>query len=209
MTFSAAWVVDEKGSVVVRTGDAQSLRAKDVPASGSVTLSGVPYVAYRQQLTEYPYWAMIGLVSYEAINAPVRSLTLVLMTVSAVLLVALVTIGGSISSRITKPLRELAADVAELGRGSWQPTGARSGAIEIEDLLTGYNAMVDSLHALTDEITRGQIEKRKIKVAHGAVAAGPSAVADQPPLHPQHTKYDALHGAEGGQSGAERSDRVV
>ena len=81
------------------------------------------------------------------------------------LVAALITIGGSISSRITKPLRELGADMAELGKGSWQPTKAHSGAIEIADLLTGYNAMVDSLHALTDEITREQIEKRKIKVA--------------------------------------------
>ena len=81
------------------------------------------------------------------------------------LVAALITIGGSISSRITKPLRELGSDMAELGKGSWQPTKAHSGAIEIADLLTGYNAMVDSLHALTDEITREQIEKRKIKVA--------------------------------------------
>lgn len=164
-TFSAAWVVDEQGSVIVRTGDAASLDPADVPASGSATLSGVPYVAYHQALTEYPYWTLKGLVSYEAINAPVRNLMLVLVMVSALLVAALITIGGSISSRITQPLRELGSDMAELGRGSWQPTGARSGAIEISDLLTGYNAMVDSLHALTDEITHEQIEKRKIKVA--------------------------------------------
>lgn len=164
-TFSAAWVVDERGNIIVRTGDAAAIAPKDVPASGNVTLSGVPYVAYRQELTEYPYWTLKGLVSYEAINAPVRNLMLVLIAVSVLLLIALVTIGGSISSRITKPLRELGADMAELGRGCWQPTGARSGALEIADLLTGYNSMVDSLHALTDEITREQIEKRKIKVA--------------------------------------------
>ena len=164
-TFSAAWVVDENGSVIVRTGDGDKLNPNDIPATGGVTLRGVPYVAYRQALTEYPHWTLMGLVSYEAINAPVRSLTLILAAVSAMLLAALVCIGGSISNRITKPLRELGADMAELGRGSWQPTGARSSALEIEDLLTGYNSMVDSLHALTDEITREQIEKRKIKVA--------------------------------------------
>jgi two-component system, sensor histidine kinase YesM len=164
-TFSAAWVLDENGSVIVRTGDGDKLNPKDVPAPGSVSLNGVPYVAYHLELTEYPNWTLVGLVSYEAINAPVRSLTLVLLAVSALLLVALVTIGGTISSRITKPLRELGADMAELGRGSWQPTGARSSALEIEDLLTGYNTMVDSLHTLTDEITREQIEKRKIKVS--------------------------------------------
>ena len=164
-TFSAAWVIDEKGGVVVRTGDGERLNPLEVPASGNVTLSGVPYVAYRLGLTEYPDWTLIGLVSYEAINEPVRRLTWILIAVSALLLVALVSIGGAISNRITKPLRDLGADMAELGRGSWQPTKARSGAIEISDLLTGYNAMVDSLHALTDEITREQIEKRKIKVA--------------------------------------------
>ena len=164
-TFSAAWVVDEKGGVIVQTGDAVRLDERDVPASGSVTLLGVPYVAYRMSLTEYPGWSLIGLVSYEAINTPVRNMMLVLLAVSAALMALLVYTGGSISSRITKPLRELGADMAELGRGTWQRTGAQSGALEIEDLLTGYNAMVDSLHALTVEITQEQIEKRKIKVA--------------------------------------------
>ncbi len=164
-TFSAALVADENGSVIVRTGAADRLDAGDVPASGSVTLAGVPYVAYSLRLTEYPDWKLMGLVSYEAIDAPVRNLMLVLLMVSALLVAALIGIGGSISSRVTKPLRELGADMAELGRGTWQRTSAKSGALEVEDLLSGYNAMVDSLHALTDEITREQIEKRKIKVA--------------------------------------------
>ncbi len=164
-TYSAAWVVDENNNVIVRTGDAQFLNPTEVPASGSVALGGVPYVVYSQKLSEYPDWTLVGLVSYEAINAPVRSLTRVLLAVSAALLAALVTIGGAISNRITKPLRDLGADMAELGRGAWHPTKARSSALEIEDLLTGYNAMVDSLHALTDEITRAQTEKRKIRVA--------------------------------------------
>jgi len=164
-TYSAAWVVDENNNVIVRTGDAQFLNPTEVPSIGSIALSGVPYVVYRQKLSEYPNWTLIGLVSYDAINAPVKSLTRILLVVSTALLVALVTIGGVISNRITKPLRDLGADMAELGRGAWQPTKARSSALEIGDLLKGYNAMVDSLHALTDEITREQTEKRKIRVA--------------------------------------------
>lgn len=165
-TFTGAWIVDDQGGVILGTGD-KDLTARDALGSDGamVELGGKSYARYALNLTGYPQWTVLGLISYESINAPMRSLARTLAVISLVSLITLIGVGYSISRRITMPLSEMSRAMPELGKGNWRRLTIESSSREIDDLLHGYNAMVESLHGLTDEIRREQVEKRRIKVA--------------------------------------------
>lgn len=166
-TFESAMIVDEAGRVILQTG--KSLAIDPIAMRDStdqeLTVEGQLYAHFTHRLSGYPNWTLSGLVSYQTISAPIRSLYPAMAAVCALVITILISISASISHRITLPLRKLSAAMARLGQGEWMGVEVESSTQEIDNLLTGYNAMVDSLHLLTDRITQEQVEKRRIKVA--------------------------------------------
>ncbi len=122
------------------------------------------YMVFRKRDGVYAEWELVALVNVDVYLQEIMMLfvPLSILTVIAIILIILISI--FISSKITNTISEINQAMVQLEQGNYPPALVSGTNDEINELIQGFNHMVQSLKKLNEDVIREQEEKRKYEV---------------------------------------------
>ncbi|MHB8062046.1 MAG: sensor histidine kinase, partial [Ruminiclostridium sp.] len=169
-TFGTTYIINEYNTPIYHYGkDSAALSQIDLsvgtPSGQKITLNGEQYVLFVSPITHYQRWRLVGLVSYTSLLDKVKDLIALIILISLIAFVLVIILSITISSKITTPIRMVCVAMNELGKNRWPGKIKNSSADEMNQLVCGFNQMVENMHALTDQNIKQQSEIRVNEVS--------------------------------------------
>lgn len=157
-SFDACFLTAPDGSVVYQTGrdGFESMPPDAVDASFRV---------YETQVSSYPDWKLVCVVRQSEFLAALGDTYRIVVIMSLISLVCVVIVSFYISKTVTQPIKQIRTAMVQLGIGEYpQPLETRA-AGEMQDLVLGFNVMVEDIRRLTEEIVEKQKKENEYEVA--------------------------------------------
>lgn len=163
-TFDSVYVfADEK--VVAREGKALNEElVRQADSAGQFQEESGQYVAFRQRNAEYAEWELVAMVDYSIYGREVWQLTILLFLLAVLSVCLILLISFFISKKITSPIMTVNKAMAQVEKGEFPAPLQSQSSDETNDLIQGFNHMIESLEKFSEEIARKQEEKRRYEV---------------------------------------------
>ncbi len=165
-TFSGLYLLDSRQEeLVMQEGEAfsEALLLKSGQAS-RIRNENSDFIFFKNSCRSYPEWTLAATVDYTAYGQEVWRLTLLLLSLAVLSMGLIILISFFISRRIIRPITQVSQAMVQVEQGEYPAPLVSHSADETDDLIQGFNHMVDSLRKLNADILQEQEEKRRYEV---------------------------------------------
>ncbi len=164
--FSAMAVLDENDNVIFQTGDIQEqVEFAALEPNQSIQIGNKQYAIYTQKLQNYNRWRIIGLLDSEVYKIRTRQLNIIIYALLLVFIVIMTMVSWMISKRITDPIKDVVASMKEFEQNRWPVPLTTNNEDEIKELIVGYNGMLKSFIALTNDIIGRHEDNKEMEMS--------------------------------------------
>ncbi|MEG1268718.1 MAG: sensor histidine kinase [Oscillospiraceae bacterium] len=122
------------------------------------------YAYFHYSMPTYPDWHMVGVASIKSITSSARLLNIMVGTFGVVGVLMVIVLSLSISKRITSPIKKMGTAMQIFESGTMPNKLEIKASGEVEQLIHGFNNMIDSIETNIETIYIEQEEKKIAEV---------------------------------------------
>jgi len=164
--FSTMAVIDENDNLIFKTGDIQDdVDFSALEQNQNIQIGNKLYTTYTQKLQNYNRWRIVGLLDSEVYKIRTRQLNMIIYGLLLVFIAIMTAVSWLISKRITNPIKEVVSSMKEFEQNRWPEPLTTNNEDEIKDLIVGYNGMLRSFIALTNDIVSRHEENKEMEMS--------------------------------------------
>lgn len=169
--FDSTYIVSKSDGVIYRLGEwdpeleQESLKFAREGYFGETYRTVGDYTYYKQEVSTYPDWIMVGVASNAALKKDLMQLIWAVGLIGSLGILVVMVISRLISQKITRPIYNMKNAMAKFEQGEMPNKLEVTTRDELAYLVNGFNHMLDDINAFIDAVYHEQEEKKKAEVA--------------------------------------------
>lgn len=164
-SFVSVSIVDDiNGNIIYQTGTRAFADIALLEPDSDLKIDGQSYHVFARDLTNYHDWKVVCLFDNSLAALRTQRLNMIIYLVLLASVFPMIFLSWIISRNITNPIKEVVLSMEEFRKGNWPKPLRTYSEDEIKSLIEGYNAMLDSVTTLTNNIVKRHEEKKMIEM---------------------------------------------
>jgi two-component system sensor histidine kinase YesM len=158
------FIIDQSGIIVSHTNklmlgskaDSTFLNLNNTTLTTELKINNTLYIASSKKIKDYNLTSII-ILPKNLILTDLRKILSSYLLVAAVFIIIFLSIGISLSSKITKPINDLVNNIFQLGQGDFTVKMPQYKEYELNQISDTFNNMTDKIHELFNDIYKKQL----------------------------------------------------
>lgn len=169
--FDFAYIVDEKGNVILQVGetslDEQSIKEYGLGETKNRELkkiNNMNFYIITEPLRNYSDWILVGGLSYNSMQEGAKLILNIVYIIGIVSILVVIILSFLLSKKITDPILEMNNAMKEFEQGKWPSELSVTTNDELKTLVDGFNKMVLEFRNLIDRVEKEHDELKRVEV---------------------------------------------